>query len=122
MAAIDAPDKVSSLPCRERRGNHICDDARAALATHLLNLVTYGKRITYRPVGKDALYGRVVGQMFANGHDLQCFMLKLTFQPDGIGTPTFLPVARYMESYDKQYGYPIRHRCAAIVRKAAKAE
>jgi endonuclease YncB( thermonuclease family) len=119
MAAIDAPDKVNSLPCRENRGSHVCDDERAALAKYLLDRFSYGKRITYRPVGKDTLYGRTVGQVFANGHDLQCFMLKLTAQPE-IGSPIHTPVVRYMPAYDKQYGYPIQRRCPAIVAKAGR--
>jgi endonuclease YncB( thermonuclease family) len=121
MAAIDAPDKASSRVCRLHIGDHVCDDAKAQLATYLLTRWTYGHRITFRQVGYDFRNKRVVGQFRAAGiGDLQCFMLKLTAQP-AIASPVHYPVVRYMASYDHRYGYPIAHHCPAIVRNAARA-
>jgi endonuclease YncB( thermonuclease family) len=103
LVAIDAADKVSSLPCREHIGNHVCDDAKAVAATAEMQRFTAGKRITFRIVGFDAKYRREVAQMFANGADLQCHMLRVH-------------QARYLPAYDKPL--IIARRCPATVRKA----
>jgi endonuclease YncB( thermonuclease family) len=29
LLGIDAPDRTSSRPCRQRFGNHVCNDAKA---------------------------------------------------------------------------------------------
>jgi hypothetical protein len=105
MVAIDAPDKESSRVCRLHIGDHVCDDAGAALATQALAAGVVGRRVTYRQVGYDFRNKRIVGQMFAAVYDLQCFMLRTRH-------------ARYMKAYDRAAGYPILHRCRATVAKA----
>jgi micrococcal nuclease len=103
LVAIDAADKVSALPCRERVGNHVCDDAKAAAATAEMRRFTAGKRVTYKIVAFDAKYRREVAEMFANGADLQCHMLRVH-------------QARYLPEYD--HPLTIARHCPVTVRKA----
>ena len=104
MVAIDTPDKVTSSVCRRRVGNHVCDTAASNRATAQLRLFMAGKRVTYRVISRDR-YGRVVGQVFAGGNDLQCLQLRTG-------------VARYMPRYDTRK--VIRNRCPMVVRQAAR--
>ena len=126
MVAVDAPDKLSSKPCFEQdltgRGqNHVCNDELAALASRELTMFVAGKRVTYRLMSYDTRNRRPVAQMFANGHDLQCFMLHqhpvaLSNDPDDHVSAAMVYFARYLPQYDKPL--TIARRCPATVRKA----
>jgi endonuclease YncB( thermonuclease family) len=105
LAAIDTADKTSSSPCRRHYGNHLCDNALQAKGKAALEMATAGKQVMFRPVGMDRRNGRVVAVMSVGRVDLQCAQLAAG-------------VARYLADYDKRYGFPVLHRCRAVVEAA----
>lgn len=76
LLGIDAPDYRSSRPCRERFGDHLCDDKAAKIATGTLIRAkqTLGP-IRLEPVGRDR-YGRTIAQAWAGKTDLSCWQLR----------------------------------------------
>lgn len=114
LASIDAPDKERSSVCLRHIGDHVCSDQGAASATQRLVALTQGKRVTFRSVGHDFRNNRVVALMYVGRTDLQCALLRYR---DPL---THRLVVRYQAKYDRQYGFPVLHRCRATVAQAAR--
>lgn len=104
LLAIDAADKTSSAPCRGHYGDHVCDDALAAIATASMEKALATGVVKLNPVTHDR-YGRIVAQVFVGRRDLQCYQLRAG-------------VARYLVKYDN--GKRIAKRCPATVRRALR--
>jgi micrococcal nuclease len=66
LLGIDSPDYTFSRPCRERIGDHVCDDRGAKVAKGVLIRLKQSSRAPWRvePVTRDR-YGRTVGQVWA---------------------------------------------------------
>jgi endonuclease YncB( thermonuclease family) len=86
LLGIDAPDRTSSRPCRERFGNHVCDDAKSRGAKEAMRSALKLGPVRIEPVGRDR-YGRLLCMAYAGGVNLNCRMLKV-------------PGVRYVRRYD----------------------
>jgi micrococcal nuclease len=75
LLAIDAPDRTSSRPCRERFGDHRCDDAGAKAAKASLRAGLKLGPVMVEEVTRDR-YGRLVARASAGETNLSCWQLK----------------------------------------------
>lgn len=73
LLGIDAADHVSSSPCRQHYGDHVCDDALADAATASLRRGIRGT-VTVQQVTTDR-YGRIVAIVRANGVNMSCYQM-----------------------------------------------
>jgi endonuclease YncB( thermonuclease family) len=94
LLGIDAPDRMSSSPCRGGYGNHVCDDEGSRRAKQSLAVAMTG-RVTVQPVTRDR-YGRMIAMVSAGGRDLSCWQINQG-------------VARYIPSYDN--GRRVARQC-----------
>lgn len=89
LLGIDAPDYQRSRPCRERFGDHVCDDkgAKTAKGTLIRFKQSHPGPWRVEPASIDR-YGRTVAQVTVGGVDLSCWQLKSARQ------------VRYIAKYD----------------------
>lgn len=95
VLGIDAPDRTSSRPCRQRFGDHVCDDRGSAAAKRTMAAGLRLGPVQLKPAGRDR-YGRLLAQVSVGRVDLGCRQLRLG-------------VARYIAAYDN--GGRVRRAC-----------
>jgi endonuclease YncB( thermonuclease family) len=99
LLGIDAPDRMSSSPCRGGYGNHVCSDEGARRAKLSLQVAMNG-RVTVSPVTRDR-YGRMLAMVSSGGRDLSCWQISQG-------------AARYIASYDN--GRRVATSCPSYTR------
>ncbi|HEY8593330.1 MAG TPA: thermonuclease family protein [Sphingomicrobium sp.] len=100
LLGIDAADRRSSRPCRERFGNHRCDDrlakaGKASLMRLIRPLRARGEVLRLERAGRDR-YGRLLAIAWAGKVNLNCRQIEQR-------------VARYIPDYDN--GFAVRRAC-----------
>jgi endonuclease YncB( thermonuclease family) len=87
LLGIDAPDPTSARPCRQRFGDHVCNDRQARVAKEAMRSALRLGPVRIETVGQDR-YGRTLGVAFAGRVNINCRMLQV-------------PGVRYMPRYDE---------------------
>jgi endonuclease YncB( thermonuclease family) len=95
LLGIDAPDRTSSRPCRERFGDHVCSDRQARAAKEAMRSALRLSPVRIEPAGRDR-YGRLLGIAYTGRVNINCRMLQVS----GV---------RYMPRYDN--GAKVRRSC-----------
>jgi endonuclease YncB( thermonuclease family) len=95
LLGIDAPDRTSSRPCRERYGDHVCSDGQARAAKEAMRSALRLGPVRIEQVGRDR-YGRLLGIAYAGKVNINCRMLQVS----GV---------RYIPRYDN--GGRVRRAC-----------
>jgi endonuclease YncB( thermonuclease family) len=95
LLGIDAPDPTSARPCRQRFGDHVCNDAQARTAKEAMRSALRLGPVQIEAVGRDR-YGRLLGIAYAGQVNINCRMLQVS----GV---------RYISRYDN--GGRVRRAC-----------